>query len=289
VHVHAVAVPLLLPHPARSTPRTAMFSSRQILPAGPHAPPSVFWLTPLQPDLPISASTMSLLRSFRALARPLAAHPTALPALTQVRGYARAPPSGMGEGEAAIYKMLDEAFPGTRLEVQDVSGESPSGSISGAAIALEWRAAITVEWRAACAALGACNSMLRFPMCFCGLGKLLFALSASLHHHRRSTPPTVFCHPRPAPLLPLLLPLPLPRCISPHRASPLPSAWRLAPLILIFAHTRRLRLVLRHLDILAGVQGPHDGQAAQARQRVPQGDDQGHPRAAGGLDSASTG
>ncbi|BEI83883.1 hypothetical protein CcaverHIS002_0404870 [Cutaneotrichosporon cavernicola] len=28
----------------------------------------------------------------------------------------------MGEGEAAIYKMLDEAFPGTRLDVQDVSG-----------------------------------------------------------------------------------------------------------------------------------------------------------------------
>ncbi|GMK58982.1 hypothetical protein CspeluHIS016_0604240 [Cutaneotrichosporon spelunceum] len=63
---------------------------------------------------------MSLRLALRPLARP--AFPT-LARASLARAYAsRAPRSDMGDGETAIYKMLDEAFPGTRLEVQDVSG-----------------------------------------------------------------------------------------------------------------------------------------------------------------------
>lgn len=36
---------------------------------------------------------------------------------------ARAPRSGMDEGEQTIYDKLNEKFPGTQLDVKDVSGE----------------------------------------------------------------------------------------------------------------------------------------------------------------------
>ncbi|BEJ14703.1 hypothetical protein CspHIS471_0404700 [Cutaneotrichosporon sp. HIS471] len=61
---------------------------------------------------------MSLRFALRPLARP--AFRPLVPVLA--RGYAREARNDMGEGEAAIYKMLNEAFPGTRLDVQDVSG-----------------------------------------------------------------------------------------------------------------------------------------------------------------------
>lgn len=52
-----------------------------------------------------------------AISRPLQAARIA-------RAYStRAPRSGMGEGELTIFKKLNDKFPGTQLDVQDVSGE----------------------------------------------------------------------------------------------------------------------------------------------------------------------
>lgn len=57
--------------------------------------------------------------SFRSVSR-LASTPSRLAAL---RAYAtRAQPSGLNEGETTIWTKLNDRFPGTRLEVQDVSG-----------------------------------------------------------------------------------------------------------------------------------------------------------------------
>jgi len=43
--------------------------------------------------------------------------------LAALRTYAtRAKPTGMNEGETTIWTKLNDRFPGTRLEVQDVSG-----------------------------------------------------------------------------------------------------------------------------------------------------------------------
>lgn len=64
---------------------------------------------------------MSLRLSLSALRAPLARAQLA----SSSRTYAtRVQPAGMGEGERGIWDKLNSRFPGTRLEVQDVSGES---------------------------------------------------------------------------------------------------------------------------------------------------------------------
>jgi hypothetical protein len=48
-----------------------------------------------------------------------------LSAFTFARTFtARAQPKDLNEGEATIWGKLNDRFPGTRLEVQDVSGKS---------------------------------------------------------------------------------------------------------------------------------------------------------------------
>ncbi|RSH79261.1 uncharacterized protein EHS24_001301 [Apiotrichum porosum] len=62
---------------------------------------------------------MSLRLSLSALRAPLARAQLA----SSSRTYAtRVQPAGMGEGERGIWDKLNSRFPGTRLEVQDVSG-----------------------------------------------------------------------------------------------------------------------------------------------------------------------
>jgi hypothetical protein len=50
----------------------------------------------------------------------------------------RPTPTGLDEGEKAIYEKLAAKFPGDRLEVQDVSGKPLLPGLSGVKLMIRW-------------------------------------------------------------------------------------------------------------------------------------------------------